>query len=100
MAGRALGLAWIADGSRLAVATAAGVSEVWDLTGPEPRRLVRLYEAPPVAGLAVTEDGYVDGPEQALAHVRFVDGWAVYDLGDLPDRHSPDRVREALRRPG
>jgi len=30
---------------------------------------------------------------------RFADGWALYDLDDLPERHAPERVRAALARP-
>ena len=92
----ARGLSWDAAG-RLAVATVSGIVEIWDVSG-EPRRLARLYEAPPVTGLVVTEDGWVDGPPAALRNVRFADGWALYDLDDVPERHSPERVRAALRR--
>ena len=93
----ARGLSWDTAG-RLAVATLAGIVEIWDVSGA-PRRLARLYEASPVTGLVVTEDGYVHGPPEALRNVRFADGWALYDLDDLPERHSPERVRAALRRP-
>jgi hypothetical protein len=31
-------------------------------------------------------------------NVRFADGWALYDLDDVPERHSPERVRAVLRR--
>ncbi len=27
---------------------------------------------------------------------RFVDGWAVFELADVPERHDPERVRRAL----
>jgi uncharacterized protein YjbI with pentapeptide repeats len=88
-----------ADGAgRLAVATLAGIVEIWDVSA-EPRRLARLYEAHPVTGLVVTEDGWVDGPPEALRNVRFADGQALYDLDDLPERHAPERVRAALARP-
>ena len=101
VASAAYGVAWCgvaADGAgRLAVATFAGIVELWDVSA-EPRRLARLYEAPPVAGLVVTEDGWVDGPPAALRNVRFADGWALYDLDDLPERHAPERVRAALAR--
>ncbi|HEX9734513.1 MAG TPA: WD40 repeat domain-containing protein, partial [Thermoanaerobaculia bacterium] len=98
VASAAFGAAWDAAG-RLAVATPAGIVEIWDVFA-EPRRLARLYEAPPVTGLVVTEDGYVDGPPAALRNVRFADGWALYDLDDLPERHAPERVRAALRPAG
>ncbi len=89
-------VAWHPGGDYLAAATLAGILYLWDLTGDEPLRLARLYEATPVTGLVVTHDGFVDGPRQALDNVRFADGWALYDLDDLPERHWPERVREVL----
>jgi len=68
---------------------------LWDLSGTKPRRMARFVTALP--GLVVTDDGYVDGPAPALEAVRFADGWALYDLEDLPERHDPERVRAALR---
>ncbi len=73
----------------------AGSIELWDLSGPRPRRMARLH--PALHGLVATLDGYIDGSPEALDAVRFGDGWALYDLTDLPQRHSPERVREALR---
>ncbi len=89
-------VSWHANGDRLAVATLSGSLYLWDLSGPEPLCLARLYEASPVTGLVVTHDGFVDGPQSALDNVRFADGWALYDLDDVPERHSPERVREVL----
>ncbi len=87
---------WHLDGNHVAVAIRAGIVYLWDLTGAEPLCLARFYEASPVTGLVVTHDGYVDGPQKALDNVRFADGWALYDLDDVPERHSPERVREVL----
>ncbi len=89
-----------ADGVASLVASRAGIVHLWDLSETEPRCLARLYEASPVTGLVVTHDGYVDGPQKALDNVRFADGWALYDLDDLPERHSPDAFgRCSLLRP-
>ncbi|MCP4654260.1 MAG: hypothetical protein GY856_02455 [bacterium] len=90
-------IAWEAEGGRLAVATAKdGTIDIWDLSGDKPQRLARLWDVPPLCGLVATADGYVDGPPSALEAVRIADGEVLYDLADLPDRHSPERVREAL----
>ncbi len=94
-AGPVWAVAWAAEG-RLAAGTRAGTLELWDLRGAQPWRLARIYEAAPVRGLLATPDGYVDGPPAALDGVRFAHGWALYDLSDVPERHSPERVREAL----
>ncbi len=88
-------VAW-EPGGRLAVGTVAGTIDIWSLSGDDPQHLARLWEAPPLSGLVSTSDAYVDGPPSALEAVRFADGKVLYDLGDLPDRHSPERVREAL----
>jgi hypothetical protein len=72
-----------------------GAVELWDLSGRKPRKMARFVTGLP--GLVVTDDGYVDGPASALEGVRFADGWALYDLEDLPERHDPERVRSALR---
>ncbi|MCP4654757.1 MAG: hypothetical protein GY856_04975, partial [bacterium] len=81
---------------RLVAGTEAGTLELWDLRGTQPRRLARIYEAAPVRGLVATADGYVDGPPAALDGVRYAHGRALYDLSDVPERHSPERVRQAL----
>lgn len=58
--------------------------------------ILSLCEIPPVQGLVITVDGYVDGPPETLQYVRFADGLALYDLEDLPERHDPERVRQAM----
>ncbi len=79
------------------MATISGWIDLWDVpTGSEPRRLGRLVEVAGGPGFALTADGYVDGPPAALDHLRFVDGWAVYDVEDLPERVSPERVASAF----
>jgi len=50
------------------------------------------------SGFAATPDGYVSGPPEALEYVRFGDGWALYDLTDVPERNDPERVAAALKR--
>jgi WD40 repeat protein len=90
--------AWSADSRRLFTGTLDGRVLLWEVYGETVKKVVELYSAySPLRGLIVTEDGYVDGPLQALEQVRFVDGWALYDLSDMPERHDPERVRQALR---
>jgi WD40 repeat protein len=91
-------VAWSPDGTRLAISFAAGLLEVWDLSAATPRLLARLYHLPGGSAFAATPDGYVSGPPEALAAVRFRDGWALYDVTDVPERVSPERVAAALRR--
>ncbi|MEA2560625.1 MAG: hypothetical protein QOH06_2129 [Acidobacteriota bacterium] len=88
-------LAWHPDGRWLAIASASDFSEIWDLEADPPHPLARLYHVGGF-GLATTPDGYVSGPPEALEWVRFGDGWALYDLTDLPERLSPERVAAAL----
>ena len=89
-------VAWTPDGRRLAVATTGGWIDIWYVPARgQPRRLGRLVELAGGLGFALTADGYVDGPPAALEHLRFVDGWAVYDVDDLPERVSPERVAAA-----
>ena len=78
------------------VAAQAGTVELWDLSGSEPVYVARLYEAAPERGLVVTAEGYVDGPADVLAGLRFADGWAIHKLADLPEHQDPERVRRAL----
>ncbi len=94
VAARVKSLTWRPDGRWLAISFASGFNEIWDLETDPPHPLARLYHVP--GGLATTPDGYVSGPPEALEHVRFGDGWALYDLTDLPDRLSPERVAAAL----
>jgi hypothetical protein len=61
-----------------------------------PQILGNLYQTPGGSGFAMTPDGYVSGPPEALEYVRFGDGWALYDLTDVPERLSPERVAAAL----
>ena len=54
----------------------------------------------PKGGLVITDDDRVDGDPVALEAVRFVDnGWAVYEIDELPDRHHPETVRLKLGLP-
>jgi hypothetical protein len=49
-------------------------------------------------GVAITPDGSVCGDPAALAaYVRFADGWALYDIEDVPERVSPERVAASLQ---
>lgn len=86
---------WVAGGPPLVLTCGRGSSEIWDLESNPPRPLVRLYHTPG-SGFAATPDGYVSGPPEALEYVRFGDGWALYDLTDVPERLSPERVAAAL----
>jgi len=90
--GRVYGVSWDQQGRRMAVASAAGFVEIWDAT---PQLLCRLYIAHG-GSLAVTADGYVNGPPAALDGARFSDRWALYELTDLSERASAARVVAAL----
>ncbi len=87
---------WTAEGPPLVLTTGLGFIEIWDLQSDPPRPLARLYHTPG-SGFAATPDGYVSGPPEALEYVRFGDGWALYDLTDVPERLSPERVAAALK---
>jgi hypothetical protein len=89
-------VAWSPDGRRLALSSGRGFTEIWEAEADPPRLLVRLYHIPGGSGVAITPDGYVSGPPEALESVRFGDGWALYDLTDVPERLSPERVAAAL----
>ncbi|MES1241325.1 MAG: pentapeptide repeat-containing protein [Acidobacteriota bacterium] len=89
-------LCWSPNGEGLVLAF-SGFLEIWDIESDPPRPLVRLLSISGDAGLAVTPDGYVFGPPEALEWVRFGDGWALYDVTDVPERVSEERVMEALR---
>lgn len=97
---RASSISWYPQGEFLAVAAQNGAIEIWDARGNVPQNvpqlLVSLFEMLPVDSLVITADGYVDGPPEALQYVRFADGLALYDLDDLPERHDPERVRQAM----
>ncbi len=84
------------DGQRLALSSAQGFLEIWDLEADPPRPLIRLYSIPGGSGFAATPDGYVFGPPEALEWVRFGDWWALYDVTDVPERVSEARVLAAL----
>jgi WD40 repeat protein len=86
------------DGRRLAMSSAEGFLEIWDLEADPHRPLVRLYTNPNGSEFAATPDGYVFGPPEALDWVRFGDGWALYDVTDVPERVSEARVLAALAR--
>jgi hypothetical protein len=89
--------AWSSDGLRLALSSELGFIEIWDIEADPPRPLVRLYHVPGGSGLAATPDGYISGPPEALELVRFGDGWALYDVTDVPERVSEERVLAALK---
>jgi WD40 repeat protein len=89
-------LSWERDGSRLAISFLLGFTEIWDLEADPPHPLGRLYETPNGSGFAATSGGYVSGPPEALEYVRFGEGWALYDLTDVPERLSAERVAAAL----
>jgi hypothetical protein len=92
-------LAWDPKGGRLAAPSLTGFIELWDVSSDPPRPLVRFYNTPD-SGFAVTPVGYVSGSPEALEYVRFGDGWALYDLTDVPERLSPERVAAALHPSG
>ncbi|MFL6260862.1 MAG: pentapeptide repeat-containing protein [Thermoanaerobaculia bacterium] len=96
VAGLPTSVAWMAAGNRLAISLDQGFVEIWDVEAGPPRLLGRLYHTPGGSGFAATPDGYVFGPPEALESVRFGEGWALYDLTDLPERLSPERVAAAF----
>lgn len=89
-------LEWALRGQALMLGGSGGYIELWDLTSSPPCPVARLYHTPNGSGFAATMDGYVDGPPKGLEWVRFGENWALYDLSDVPERHSPERVRAAL----
>ncbi|MBI5365825.1 MAG: pentapeptide repeat-containing protein [Planctomycetes bacterium] len=92
-------IAWHPAGDLLACEAEDGTTTIWDVSLATPRWLVRLARGNQLIPreVAWTPDGYVDTFDLD-ASVQFSDGWAVYDLDDLPKRLSPDRVRAALAR--
>ncbi len=95
-------LALAPDGGRIAAVSEFLTVAVWETAGGKRLccRLARLYTAPPLTGIVVTQDGHAEGPREALAALRFADGWTLYGLEDVPQRHSPERVREVLAASG
>ncbi len=96
MTARPTSVAWTSGGDRLAISLEQGFIEIWNLEADPPRRLGSLFQTPGGSGFAATPDGYVACPPEALEYVRFGEGWALYDLTDLPERLSPERVAAAL----
>jgi len=94
--GRAYSVDWMADVGRLAISLDQGFVEIWHLEAEPSRLLGRLYHTPGGSGFAASSDDYVSGPQEALEYVRFGEGWALYDLTDLPERLSPERVAAAF----
>lgn len=98
------GFVWHAAWRRgmLALAAPEGRIGLWRLAesaGPEGRdgRKVADLWGTPAGGLVITDDDRVDGDPVALERLRFVDnGWAVYEIDELPDRHHPEAVRGKL----
>lgn len=93
---KASAVAWHPGGDLLALAAWQGAIEIWDVSRDVPRGLLNLFDSPPCEGLVITADGYVEGPAESLRNIRLADGLALYDLKDLPKRHDPERVRQAM----
>ncbi len=86
--------AWL--GELLALASPEGKVALWRLEEDQSRKIADLWGTPQ-GGLVVTDAGLVEGDEEALDWIRFVDeGWAIYALDELRDRHDPEGVRKAL----
>jgi hypothetical protein len=110
-------VAWSPDGTRLASGSWGRTVKLWEassgrlldiLAGHDEggfteverldasRPLVRLYTNPDGTQFHATPDGYVFGPPEALEWVRFGDGFALYDVTDVPERVSEERILAAL----
>jgi WD40 repeat protein len=96
VAGSPSSVAWTPDDGRLAVSLDQGLVEIWEVAAGPPRLLGRLHHTAGGSGFAASADDYVSGPPEALETVRFGEGWALYDLTDLPERVSPERVAAAF----
>jgi WD40 repeat protein/cellulose biosynthesis protein BcsQ len=93
LGGNAVALVWPVP-SRLLIVLEDHI-EIWSPAPGRPQKVARLF-ALPCGPLAITEDGYVSGSAEALRTVRFGDRWALYDLDDVPERLSPEKVAAAL----
>jgi Tol biopolymer transport system component len=104
-------VSWSPDGTRLASGSLDQMVRVWDAaTGrllntlegrhkssvSTPRPGVSLYTNPDGTQFHATPDAYVFGPPEALEWVRFGDGYALYDVADVPERVSEERILAAL----
>ncbi len=87
-------VAWDPNGERLASGSRDQTLGIWDATSG--RRLLTLSGHQ--QNLTVTADGDVVGPPEALTDLLIADGWALYELADVPEHLLPEGVRRALAR--
>ena len=92
---RVASLGWRPDGNALAVGTQHGVA-IWRVDGDRPERTAWLFASPPDGLIAVTEDGIAD---PRTGEVWFGEGWARYDIEDVPECFSSERVSAAIFAP-
>ncbi len=76
-----------------------GIAFHADIDDPDVRTPRAYLHGVGSSHLPVTPDGFVDGDLAGLSLVPYSDGLALYDLTDLPTRHSPERPRSALAPP-
>jgi WD40 repeat protein/cellulose biosynthesis protein BcsQ len=93
--GAVLSVSWDARGERLAVGFSSGATVIVDVSTMTVLAELHGFSE---GGVAITPDGSVCGDPAALAaYVRFADGWALYDIEDVPERVSPERVAASLQ---
>ncbi len=96
-------LAWLPSSRALVIGRRDGVLSLYAVSefSAEDRLLqpvAHLWSDRKGHHLAWTSEGYVMGDPEALERFRFVEGYALYEAEDLPDRLNPEKVLTAIAR--